>query len=108
VTRPWLLVVVGIAVALLGLLVLVALDYGDPDAAEGLRVVNRTDEPILIYTDSGGGTDENFISKIPRGSFLDTGFCGRITLVARRQDGDLIARRAPSESCVDEWVVRDG
>lgn len=92
--------------ALLGLLVVVALDYGDPDVAEGLRVVNRTDEPVLISTDSGGSRDENFISKIPSGSFLDTGFCGRITLVARRQNGDLIGRRAPSESCADEWVVR--
>jgi hypothetical protein len=90
-----------------GLVLVGVLSYGDEGPEEGLRVVNRTDQRILVYSDTGGDVEENLVTEIPSGSSVDTGLCGRIALVARRPDGGLVARRAPSESCAEEWVVRD-
>jgi hypothetical protein len=92
---------------LVGLVLIGVLNYGDEGPEEGLRVVNRTDRRILVYSEMGGDIEENLVTAIPSGSSVDTGLCGRIALVARRPDGGLIARRAPSESCAEEWVVRE-
>jgi hypothetical protein len=88
------------------LLVVGVVTFGDEGSSEGLRVVNLTSDRILIYSDQGADVEENLVIEIPSGSSRDTGLCGRLALVARGPEGDLIARRPSSESCEEEWIVR--
>jgi hypothetical protein len=90
---------------LLGLLVVGALSYGDEDLKKGLRVVNRTDERILVYAVSGAGAEDVLWADIPSGSSAIVRLCGPVKLEARTPDGDVIVERAPSESCAEAWII---
>ena len=63
---------------LIGLVLVAVLTYGDEGPDDGLRVVNRTDRRILVYSDMGGDIDENLVTQVPSGSSVDTGLCGRL------------------------------
>jgi hypothetical protein len=79
---------------------------GDPDVEPGLTVVNRTDETLRVYSATGSG-DEAFHGEVPPHSTVETSVhCGSRVLLARRQDGTLVARRGPLDECnLEAWVI---
>ena len=105
-SRPILAGLLG--VVLLGFLMFAFLSYGDEDTKECIRVVNQTDDRVVIYLIMAGGAEEVRWGEVRSGSFLETALCGRVALEARLPDGSVVARKPRSESCEEEWIIRGG
>lgn len=110
-----------LAVALLLLAALVALIayvayptigtvvLGDP-GKETLRVENRTDDTLLVYSKDPDGSEHRLthtVPAIPPNTSVQTDFpCAATELVARTEDGDFVARRGPFRECnLQVWII---
>jgi hypothetical protein len=83
--------------------------FGDR-GKETLRIENRTDETLLVYSEEPDGSEHRLthtIPPVPPAESVQTDFpCAATELVARTGDGDLVARRGPFEECNQEtWVI---
>ena len=91
---------------LVGILLSGCILLGDPDVEAGLRVENRTEQPLRIFLASGDGR-EVFHGDVPPRSTTETSVpCGAGPVVARLEDGTLVARHAAFQDC-DEWVISE-
>ena len=81
---------------------------GDPDVEPTVRVNNRTGLPLQIFSASGDGR-EVFGGDVPPRSTTETSIpCGIGPLVARLEDGTLVARNAGITGCdSEEWVISE-
>ena len=102
--RVWFALGIGALLVLLGLFIVGLLSFGDPDVELGLRVVNRTDQELAIYQVLGAGNETHWTT-VPPGSASQIPPCGNAEFVARSEDGEVVARRAPSEGCSQAWII---
>jgi hypothetical protein len=117
--RPWTIVAwtlfwVALAVGVVYLLspYLFGALFGDREP-ETLKVENRTDETLLLYQVYVDGSEhplDGIAPPVPPLATVDVGLpCGASHLVARTEEGSLVARRGPFEECNSEkWVIEAG
>jgi hypothetical protein len=77
---------------------------------EGLRIVNTTDEGILVYGVHSGRENPlaHTVPMIPPKTSFQTDLpCGAGELIARTGDGSFVARRGPFDECnLEDWFIR--
>jgi hypothetical protein len=83
--------------------------FGDRER-ETLKVENRTDETLLVYSKYPDGSEhrlDRLVPPIPPQTTVQTAApCAATELVARTDAGDLIARRGPFQECnLETWVI---
>jgi hypothetical protein len=85
---------------------------GDAEV-DTLRVENRTDETLLVYSKYPDGSEhrlDRLVPPIPPQTTVQTEApCAATELVARTENGDLVAKRGPFEKCnLEKWVIEAG
>lgn len=107
-TTFWLLVI-GIPVAVLLLLpFLIGASLGDRVHLDGLRIVNRTDDRLVIYEVVPPYNTEDVEAEVPPHSAVVTGVKCASNLLRAKRDGILVAERGPFSRCHEEdWIIRE-